>query len=107
VIPEGFQLRQGLSVTVNILVAKKENVLLVPNNAITGQGNQTYVQVSKDGITEKRSIQTGISDWQYTEVVGGLSEGEQVVVPQKTTSATTQPQGSFRGPMPFIGPPGR
>jgi hypothetical protein len=107
VIPEDFQLRGGLTVTVNILVAEKENVLLVPNNAITRQGDQTYVQVSIGGITEKRSIQTGISDWQYTEVVGGLSEGEQVIVPQKTTSATTQQQGSFRGPMPFIGPPGR
>jgi multidrug efflux pump subunit AcrA (membrane-fusion protein) len=89
VIPEGFQLREGLSVTVNILVAKKANVLLVPNNAITRQGNQTYVQVSKDGITEKRSIQTGISDWQHTEVVSGLSEGEQVVVPKGATTTTT------------------
>ena len=100
-LPENFQLREGLTVTVSIIVAQKSDVLLVPNGAITSQGGQTYVQVlSPDGTIEERSITTGISDWQYTEVTDGLSEGEKVVVLQGTT--TPSAPRAPRGPMPFI-----
>ena len=102
-VSEDFQLREGLTVTVSIIVDERSDVLLVPNGAIITQGRQTYVQVvSPDGMIEERAITTGISDWQYTEVTGGLSEGEQVVVPQgtATTSTTSQqrPQGGMMIP---------
>ena len=101
IIPEDFQLKEGLTVTVNILIDEKTNVLLIPNNAIERRGMATYVQVMKDGIVEERAINTGISNWQYTEVTDGLSEGEQVVVPNKTTTtAPATPQS--RGPLPFM-----
>jgi len=106
IIPEDFQLREGLTVTVSIIVEQKSDVLLVPNGAITTQGRQTYVQVVlPDGTSEERAIQTGISNWQYTEVIEGLSEGEQVIVPQGTTTTPTTPQPG--GPVPFFGPPHR
>ncbi len=99
-LPEDFQLREGLTVTVSILVEERNDVLLVPNSAIATQGTENYVQVLKDGVAESRAIKTGISDWQYTEVIDGLSEGEQVVIPVGTTTTTTTPQQ--RGPMPFL-----
>ena len=84
-IPEDFQLREGLTVTVSIIVDERNDVLLVPNSAITSSGRQNYVKVvSADGVIEDRVVTTGISNWQYTEIVEGLSEGEQVVVPQGT-----------------------
>jgi HlyD family secretion protein len=101
-IPEDFQLREGLTVTVSILVDERTDVLLVPNSAITSQGGKMYIQVmSADGTSEERVVQTGISDWQFTEVTDGLSEGEQVVVPQGTTTSTTQP-GPSRMPIPGL-----
>jgi len=97
-IPEGFQLREGLTVTVDIIVEEATDVLLIPNSAISTQGKQTYVQiVLPDGATEERAITTGISDWQYTEVTGGLSEGEQLIVPQGTATTTTTPQQGLPG----------
>jgi len=102
---EGFQLREGLTVTVSILVEERNDVLMVPNAAITSQGGQAYVQVvSPDGTTEERLVTTGLSDWQYTEIIDGLSEGEKVVVPQGTTITPTMPQPGGR--MPFL-PGGR
>jgi len=98
--PEDFQLREGLTVTVSILVDERTDVLLVPNGAVTQKGAQSYVQiVTVSGKTEQRAIQTGISDWQYTEVTSGLSEGEQVLVPQGTAPTTTQkePSGMLPG----------
>ena len=80
-------------------------MLLVPNSAITSQRGQAYVQVvSPDGTTEERPVTTGLSDWQFTEVIDGLSEGEQVLVPQGSTTTTTTPQQG--GGMPFF-PRGR
>jgi RND family efflux transporter MFP subunit len=102
-----FQLREGLTVTVSIIVEEAADVLLVPNGAITTQGRQTYVQVvSADGSIEERAVTTGISNWQYTEVTEGLSEGEQVIN-QGTTATTTEtdrfgPPGGMMIPM---GPP--
>ena len=101
-LPENFQLREGLTVTVSIIVAQKSNVLLVPNTAITTQLGQAYVQVlTPGGALEERAIKTGISDWQYTEVTEGLSEGEKVIVPQGTT---TTPTTSQQGPPPMFFP---
>jgi RND family efflux transporter MFP subunit len=100
---ENFQLREGLTVTVRIIMQEKSDVLLVPNGAITTQGGQTLVQVvSAGGAVEERAVTTGISNWQYTEVTDGLAEGEQVVVIQGTAD-TSGPTG----PMPFFGPPPR
>jgi len=105
---ENFQLREGLTVTVSIIIEGATDVLLVPNGAITTQGQQTYVQImSADGTTENRAVTTGISNWQYTEVTEGLTEGEQVVVPEGTTTSTTTQQEEPPGGMmiPGMGPP--
>jgi len=99
-IPEDLELKEGLSVTVSILIEEATDVLLVPNEAITYQGIETYVQVvSPDGTTEERLIQTGTKDWQYTGVTDGLSEGDEVVVPQATSAGTlTTPEQGFQRP---------
>jgi RND family efflux transporter MFP subunit len=97
---QASQLREGLTVTVSIIVDQRINVLLVPNGAITTQGGQSYVQVlSPDGTIKWRAIKTGITDDVNTEVTDGLSEGEKVIVPQKTTT-TTQQGGQGGGTFP-------
>jgi len=101
-VPENFQLREGLTVTVSIIVYERSNVLLVPNGAIIREGTETYVQVvSPDGVIEQRLVKTGLSDWQFTEVTEGLSEGEQVIV--AGTGATTTPTAPQQRPrLPFM-----
>ena len=48
------------------------------------KAGQSYVQVvSSTGTIEKRAIKTGITDYQYTEVTEGLSEGEKVTITQE------------------------
>ncbi len=80
-MPQGFQLREGLSVNVSIMVAERKDVLLVPNYAVLREEGGTYVQVLKDGVVKRRWISIGMSDWHYTEVTGGLSEGEECLLP--------------------------
>lgn len=106
-MPESFQLREGLTVTVSILVEQKNNVLLVPNKAIKREGGKTTIQVLKGDVTEERLIKTGINDYQNTEVIEGLSEGEQVVIIKNTstTQTTSQSGGGIR--IPGLGRPPR
>jgi len=89
-------LREGLSVTANILKETSgENTLLVPNRAIISEGGKTYVEVLTDGSTEKRAVAVGLNDVYYTAVSDGLAEGEVVVLQSGTssTSATSQGKG--------------
>ena len=107
---EDIQLREGLTVTVTIIVEGRSDMLLIPNSAIISQGGQTYVQVvSLNGTLEERAITTGISNWQYTEVSEGLSEGEQVTVPQGTTTESLTQQAPSRETIliPGVGGPPR
>lgn len=111
-IPDDFELREGLSVTVNIAIDQATDVLLVPNGAINYRGGATYVQVvTADGVTEDRDVTTGISDWQYTEITDGLSEGETVVVNETTVTQSSTSEQGFQRPgggmmiMPGGGPP--
>ena len=79
-MPEAFQLRDGLTVSVSLVVEGRNDVLLVPNAAITYQEGKTYVQVLTDGVIEPCLICTGISNCQCTEVTSGLNAGKQVIV---------------------------
>ena len=108
VTQEDVQLREGLTVTVSIQVVERTDVLVVPNRAITRQGGETLIRVMKDGVAEERAVETGISNFTHTEITGGLSEGEEIVVSQPTTSASsTTTQGQGRSPIRLFGPPRR
>lgn len=106
------ELRDGLSVTITIAIQEKQNVLMVPNKAVTRQGTDKVVKIPKGDTTETKVVKTGISNSQYTEIVEGLSEGEQVAIVQTATTTSTStttktstqmggPPGGMGGPPPF------
>ena len=80
-VPEGYELKVGMSATADIIIQGGSGVLLVPNRAIEydSQGNP-IVRVMVNEESEERSVVVGISDGYYTEIVDGLSEGEIVVI---------------------------
>lgn len=85
--PQPAQLKQGMSITVYIVIGERNNAVLAPNRAIIRQGKDTLVRVMKDGAVSPRPIKVGINDWQYTEVIDGLNDGEQVII-QQLSAAT-------------------
>lgn len=88
---ENADLREGMTVALSLIVSQRSDVLLVPYTAITSEGEQKYVQVvSPDGTIENRAVTTGITDYQYTEVTEGLSEGEQVLMSGTVITATSE-----------------
>jgi len=89
------RLRAGMSVSASVQVARRENVLLVPVEAVYGAGRQASVQVMVNGRPEPRSVVAGLSNSTYTEILSGLSEGETVVT------------GSLETDNNLFGPPGQ
>jgi multidrug efflux pump subunit AcrA (membrane-fusion protein) len=93
---QSVQLAEGMTVTVSITTSQKNNVLLVPVQAVISRGGETFVQVLNESVTEERPVQVGISNWQYAEITSGLSEGEQVIIPLGTSAPETEPSTQQR-----------
>ncbi len=87
-VPQGYNLKIGMSAIADIILEERSNVLLVPNRAISqdSQGNP-IVKVMVDEEIEERPVVTGISDGFNTEIVSGLSEGDVVVIETKAKSS--------------------
>lgn len=77
---EKTSLRAGYSANADIIITKKENILLIPERLITFAGDTAYVEKQDSLKTiSKIPIQTGLSDGINIEVAGGLLEGDLVV----------------------------
>ena len=84
-------LRLGMQVDSEIIIARAEGVLRVPNTAISEVRGRQYVEVMTDGETGRQRFTGGITDGSYTEVTDGLDEGALVVI-GKSRPASSQPQ---------------
>ena len=82
----GISLRDGLTVIVSITLLEKKGVIVVPNRAITRQAGEYTVQVIKGNTTETRVVKPGLSDSSNTEIIEGLTEGEQIEVETSSSS---------------------
>lgn len=74
------RLRSGLKTDVYVMNAVKEDVLRIANASYyVGKGEYDLFVVDGDHLY-KRKVQLGDSNFEYVEVVGGLQEGDRVVV---------------------------
>ena len=74
-------LKPEMTANVEILVAQKDDALIVPAEAVSRKGRQQIAVVANDdGTTEERPVKTGISDGARLEIIEGLKEHETVLV---------------------------
>jgi len=97
------QVRPGMSGTANVILASRQDVLVVPNLAVRSQGNRRFVQVLKDGQPVDADVMFGISNDTVIEVTSGLQEGDTVVLPQPRAAASGQPRQQGGGGFPAGG----
>jgi RND family efflux transporter MFP subunit len=76
------ELKDGMSANAEIVIEEHDGVLLIPNRAVQGSLEKPWVEVVTEGQIEERQISIGLSDGIYTEILSGLEEGEEVVLPQ-------------------------
>jgi len=79
----------GMSASCTILLQSVENAIAVPVAAVqTENGNKYVVIVKSDGTTENVTIETGISDDSYVQVLSGLTGNETIQMIQTTSNIT-------------------
>ena len=78
-LPENI--KPGMTADLVIKTASKEDVLIIPEDAIQEKDGKTTVQVLKHGMVEEREIEIGLrgSDG-MTEVLSGILEGEEIIL---------------------------
>ena len=80
----------GYSADVEIILAGRDKVLRIPTAAIQ-EGGRVLLFNADSSKLEAREIKTGLSNWEYTEVLEGLKAGDEVVVySEKELSAGTR-----------------
>ncbi len=68
----------GYSADVEIILEVRADTLRVATEAVF-DGNQVYVLDADSQLIERREVATGTSNWDHTEILSGLAQGELVV----------------------------
>ena len=79
--PGQQQLRVGLSAAVSIIIDKRSGVLLVPSGAVRETDSGPQVEVKSGNNTTLTPVKIGLIGDSETEVLSGLQEGDQVILP--------------------------
>ena len=72
-----------------LLPSGEQQHILIPNDYLATAGQLNVVWVNKDGVAQQRFVKTGNvdSDSQQTEIIAGLSAGEEIVKPPVLASS--------------------
>ncbi|MCK9606971.1 MAG: efflux RND transporter periplasmic adaptor subunit [Methylomonas sp.] len=72
------ELLPGYSADIEVQLAKKDDVLRLPAEAIL-ENNRVF-KLDEDNVLHEQSFQAGLSNWSYTEVLSGLKAGDRVAL---------------------------
>jgi RND family efflux transporter MFP subunit len=79
-LPDNTPLRVGMSVEANIVSREKQDVVLVPANALTNGA----VLAVENGRVHRRKVETGLRGTRMVEIVAGITENTWVIAPATT-----------------------
>jgi membrane fusion protein, multidrug efflux system len=74
------RLKPGMFVKVTIRLEARPDALVVPTSALMVEKDERAVFVVRDGKAEKLAVKTGFEGPEWTEIVGGLTGEEAVIV---------------------------
>lgn len=76
--PARENLLVGYSADVEIVHAVHQNVLRIPTPSLL-EGKRVLLY-RPDGVLEERAVSTGLANWDYTEIISGLNQGDRIVM---------------------------
>lgn len=80
--PDG-RLKPGMFARVDLVVDRRAAALVIPVEALRlGEGKPSVMAV-RGGVAESVGVAVGVADGGWVEVVGGLTEGDQVIIQGK------------------------
>ena len=91
----------GMTVSASILTQIRADVLAVPNAAVKISTSGSSVQILQNGAPVNQTVTIGISTDSYTEIISGLTEGQEVITktidPNASSTNTTTGGGGGGG----------
>jgi HlyD family secretion protein len=75
----GEKFLAGYSSDVEIIIEVKEDVLRIPTQSLL-DNNKVYVYLPKSRTLKEKIVKLGLSNWDNTQVIEGLKEGDSVVI---------------------------
>lgn len=82
-IPYIEGLRIAMNASADIIVSESRETLKVPMECVSKENGKYYVEVVTGEIIEKREVILGIKNSSFYEIVSGLTEGEEIILPQQ------------------------
>ncbi len=82
------EIKIGMSASCEIILEKALNVLAVPIEAVITTGNDSYVVYVYENTTKEVTVETGISNDAYIEIISGLEEGDIVQITQEDSTSS-------------------
>jgi HlyD family secretion protein len=70
----------GMFIKISLPAENKNNILIVPNQAIRMENNVNYLYVVVNGMVKKVAVSVGISNNKNTEVTGSITEGMDIII---------------------------
>lgn len=83
----------GMTTQNTIIVAEKDNVLIVPSIVIQHRDDKNVVQVLDNNQIVEKAVQVGLADSMNTQILSGLQDGEQVISSQDFGNVMSQGRG--------------
>jgi membrane fusion protein, macrolide-specific efflux system len=71
--------KSGMTADVEFVISAKDNVLVIPKNAVKEKQGNSFVTVLQDNKPTPQPISTGITDGKMVEVTEGLAEGDKIM----------------------------
>ncbi|MCD8485004.1 efflux RND transporter periplasmic adaptor subunit [Candidatus Woesebacteria bacterium] len=88
--PVSVDVYPNMAVSVEIITDIATDVITVPNSAIQTVGDQSVVQVMKDGEVVNTTVVLGISNDSETVITSGINVGDEIVTATITTNNNEQ-----------------
>lgn len=74
----GDNLLPGYSADVEITIDVRSGVLRIPTQAVIN--DREVLVLDEEGVLRARPIETGLRNWQFTEVINGIQEKDRIVL---------------------------
>ncbi|MEC9256603.1 MAG: HlyD family efflux transporter periplasmic adaptor subunit, partial [Pseudomonadota bacterium] len=75
-LPDGTHLLIGYSADIEVITATSDNTLRLPTELLI---DTNHVMLTKDGHAVKQQVELGLTNWTWSEVIGGVSEDDLII----------------------------
>jgi HlyD family secretion protein len=100
------RIRPEMNVSASIITDSKQNVIIVPVNAIKTEGKTYYVEIKNNGVIERKTVEVGLENNSKAEIKSGINVGDTVITQtingassgSSSSSSSSSSNNKGRGP---------